>query len=126
MALQNLFGDLALDATLAHTKNKFQPSVRTTKAGFANTTGDNTIHTPAAGKKIRLYWLGMSSSQDNAAENLVIVKFGAAGAARYRWRMGNPGAFSKWEPLDGAVDEVLILNLANTNGIDWNITLEEI
>jgi hypothetical protein len=105
---------------------RYRCGVRTTKAGIATSSGDNTIHTPASGKKCRLYWIGLSASQDNAAENLVIVKFGAAGEAKYRWRMGNPGAFSHWEPIEGAADEALILNLANGEDVDWNITVEEV
>lgn len=117
---------LATESSLAFTKSKFQPAVRTTEAGVATSSGDTAIHTPASGKKCRLYWIGLSSSQDNANENLVIVKFGASGPAVYRWRMGSPGAFAHWEILDGAVDQPLILNLANGEDIDWNITYEDV
>jgi hypothetical protein len=112
---------LAKDATLLR-----RYGTHTTKAGLANTTGDNTLHTPATGKKIRLYWLALSTSQDNAAENLVRVKFGAAGSDVYRWRMGNPGAFSGSRTVEGAVDTALILNLANVQPVDWNVDLEEV
>jgi hypothetical protein len=113
---------LAKDATLLR---RYGDHV--TKAGFANTPGDNTLHTPAAGKRIRLYWIALSSSQDNAAENLIQVKLtDADGTVKYRWRMGNPGAFAGSRTIDGNADELLVLNLANTNGIDWNVDLEEV
>ncbi len=113
---------LAKDATLLR---RYGDHV--TKAGLASDVGDNTLHTPASGKRVRLYWIALSTSQDNAAENLIQVKLtDADGAVKYRWRMGNPGAFSGSRTIDGNVDESLILNLANTQAVDWNIDLEEV
>lgn len=117
---------LAKDATVQYLKNKFQPGVRTTAALTVNTIGDNTIYTPAAGKKVRLHWLGMSASQNNAGENKVTVKFASGGSAKYIWRMGNPGAFSHWEPIEGAVNEAFIVNLTTADAVDVNYTLEEV
>lgn len=117
-------GRAAQDATLAR---KFGVgSARVTKAGLASASGDNTIHTPAAGMKARVYWLGMCTSSNNSAEQLVIAKFAAGGAVKYRWRLGAPGAFSHWEPIEGAVNEPFILNLLNTQGVDWNLTVEDV
>jgi hypothetical protein len=113
---------LAKDATLLR---RYGDHV--TKAGLVNTTGDNTLHTPAAGKRIRLYWIALSTSQDNTAENLIQVKLtDADGTVKYRWRMGNPGAFVGGRTIEGNVDEPLILNLATTDGVDWNVDLEEV
>jgi hypothetical protein len=113
---------LAKDATLLRRYGTHTA----TKAGLANSVGDNTLHTPAAGKRIRLYWLALSASQDNAAENLAIVKFGAAGAAVYRWRLGNPGAFVGGRTVEGASDAPLILNLSTADALDWNLDLDEV
>jgi outer membrane murein-binding lipoprotein Lpp len=113
---------LAKDATLLR---RYGDHV--TKAGLANTIGDNTLHTPAAGKRIRLYWIGLSTSQDNVAENLIQIKLtDADGTVKYRWRMGNPGAFVGGRTIEGNADEPLILNLATTDGVDWNVDLEEV
>jgi hypothetical protein len=117
---------LAKEATVTHMRNKFAPGLRTTQAATFASVGDNVVYAPAAGKKVRLHWLGMSSSQNNDGENKVTVKFGPAGQAKYIWRMGNPGAFSHWEPIDGAVGEAFIVNLATTDAVDVNYTLEEI
>jgi hypothetical protein len=113
---------LAKDATLLR---RYGDHI--TKAGLANTIGDNTLHTPVAGKRIRLYWIGLSTSQDNTAENLAIVKLtDADGTTKYRWRLGNPGAFVGGRTIEGNADEPLILNLATTDGVDWNVDLEEV
>lgn len=104
---------------------RFAPGVRTTVASTISTTGDNTIVTPAAGMRLRVTWLGLSSSQDNAAEVLAIVKFAAAGAAKYRWYMGNPGAFSHWEAIEGGANEALIVNLSGAQAVQVNVTYEE-
>jgi hypothetical protein len=117
---------VATEATLAYSKNKFAPGIRTTQGFYFNTIGDNIVLTPAAGMRLRVHWVGMSASQDNVGENLVIVKFGPAGAARYRWRMGAPGAFSHWEPIEGTTNEKLYVNLSTTDGIDVNVTWEEV
>jgi hypothetical protein len=113
---------LAKDATLLR---RYGDHV--TKAGVVSTIGDNTLHTPTSGKKVRLYWIGLSTSQDNTAENLIQVKLtDADGTVKYRWRMGNPGAFVGGRTIEGAVDEPLILNLATTDPVDWNVDLEEV
>lgn len=124
--VESLLGALALEATVAHLKNKFARNLRTTKSGTASSVGDNDILTPASGKKIVLHWLGLFTSQDNSAENEVIAKFGAGGQSKYTVPMGNPGAFSHWEPIEGAIDEKFILNLENTQPVKWNVTYEEV
>ena len=86
-------------------------------------TGDNTIVTPAAGQRIRLLWLGLSSSENNGAEVLAIVKFGAV--EHYRWNMGAPGAFAHWEIIEGATDEPLVINLSGSQDVEVNYTYVE-
>jgi hypothetical protein len=113
---------LAKDATLLR---RYGDHV--TKAGVVSTIGDNTLHTPAAGRRIRLYWVGLSTSQDNTAENLIQVKLtDADGTVKYRWYLGNPGAFVGGRTIEGNVDEPLILNLATADPVSWNVDLEEV
>lgn len=126
MTLRNAFENLALESTLAHTKNKFEPGVRTTQAFSISTIGDNIIVTPALGNFIRLHWIGLSTSENNSAETITTVKFGAGGVARYIWNMGVPGAFMHWESIDGGVDESLIVNLSTAQTVKVNTTFEEI
>lgn len=87
-----------------------------TSASVVSSSGDNTIHTPASGKTIVLFWVGLSSSQNNAAEVLVTVKLGSK--VCYEWYLGNPGAFSHWEPIvaDNANDALTVnLSLGGNN-----------
>lgn len=117
---------LAQEATLTHTKNRYASGVRTTSAQQVSTIGNNIILTPAAGKKIRLHWVGFSSSENNTAEVLVIMKFGATGPSIYRWNMSAPGIFSHWETVEGAANETLIINLSGAQPVEINYTYEEI
>jgi hypothetical protein len=124
--LRNAFEDLATEDSLAHVKNRFAPALRTTEAVSVAAAGDNTVKTPAAGKRLRVHWVGLSTSQDNTAETLATVKFGPAGTARYLWNMGNPGGFSHWETLEGAVNEALVVGLSVAQPVQVNVTYEEV
>lgn len=116
-----LRGLVATEATVAR---KFALGTKTTRGSRVSTSGDSNLIVPAAGKKVRLIWLGMSSSENNGAEALVLVKFGAN--VVYRWNMGTPGAFSHWEVVEGAVDQALVVNLSAAQPIDFNYTWEEV
>lgn len=108
----------------AQSNKRFKPGVRTTQATAVTASGDNTVVTPAAGMRLRVTWVGMSSSE-SGVETLVILKFGAAGAAKYRWYMGSPGAFAHWEALEGGVNESLIANLSVATTVQVGVTFEE-
>lgn len=115
---------VATEATLAHTKNKFQPGVRTTVAVALSTAGNNTIVTPTTGKRIRLHWIGMvrGVSVLTSTDPLAVVKFGSTGTEKYRWYVG---AFSHWEPVDGPLNTPLIVNLSAAAPVQVNVTYEE-
>lgn len=115
---------LASEVTLAHTKNRFAAGVRTPTAVQITGSGDNTIITPTAGKRLRVTWLGLSAPE-TGAEVLAICKFGAAGAAVYRWNLGVPGAFAHWETVEGGTDAPLIVNLSGARTVQVNVTHEE-
>lgn len=104
--------------------NRFAPGERITAATLVSSSGDNMIHTPTSGKKITLFWVGLSSSQNNAAEVLLTVKLGAK--VCYQWYMGNPGAFSHWEPIVADnPNDALIVNLStggNSVAVDYTYT----
>lgn len=108
----------------AQSNNRFEPGVRTTTAIAISSVGDNIIIAPAVGMRIRVFWIGMSTSEVGL-ETLAIVKFGAAGSAKYRWFLGAPGAFSHWEAIEGGTNESLIVNLSIGTTVQVNVTYEE-
>src|SRR5882762_7174648 len=98
-----MFGDLALDAsiqilnaTITAVHNKFTPSVGDDSqvANPVAGVGDHTVWTPAPGKRIRLKWVGLSTSKNNSGDVVVKWRFGASGAYFWPWIMGAPGAFA--------------------------------
>lgn len=98
-------------------------SGKTTRAMQVAATGDNPVVAPAAGRRLRVFWVGMSTSENNGGEVLTQVRIG--GTTHYRWRMGSPGAFSHWEVLEGAPNEALIVNLDQPLPVEFNYTYEE-
>lgn len=91
---------------------------------LVNTLGATTVHTPAAGKAMTVYWCGLSSSENNLGEVLVTVSMGATTV--YQWYMGNPGAFSHWEPFSGAANDALTITLSNSgNNVIINYSYTE-
>lgn len=113
---------LAKDVTLS--RRFAANSARVTGAAQVTAIGSNTVYTPAAGKLVRLHWVGMSSSQNNAGETLAIVQLGSK--VLYRWNLGNPGAFSHFEIADGAVNSPLTVNLSAAYPVEMNYTVEEV
>lgn len=104
--------------------HKFKPGVRTTRVFTIATLGDNTIVTPTVGTRLRVFWVGYSSSENNTAEVLALLKFGT-NPNIYGWYLGAPGAFSHWEPVEGGLNEPLIVNLSGAQSVQVNVTFEE-
>lgn len=123
----NAGGALSWPTVDRYAQNKFRPGVRTTDSLIVAALGYTTLHTPTAGTRIRVLWIGMSSSQNNGGEVLAKVGFGNPFTQTpYSWYMGNPGAFSHWEPLEGGLNEVFVINLsAGSQSVAVNWTLEE-
>lgn len=88
-------------------------------AATLNTSGDNTVITPASGKRIRIFWVAFVPDSDNATANLVTVSIGAT--AIYKGY-----ALAHWEVFTGAADETVVINLANTGTVAVTIHYQEI
>jgi len=82
-----------------------------------------TLHTPAAGEQLTLYWIALSSSQENPGEVLATVKLG--GKTIYEWYLGNPGAFMHWEPETGEVGDALTVELSGAQKVAVSYTYSE-
>lgn len=122
---------LATEATLAASKSDLDALLTAIAYRFnggkvvdsttVTASGDTTVYTPASGKSIKLHWIGLSVSQSDSTGIAVQVKIGAK--TPYRWRSG---AFAHWEPVTGAVNAPLVVNLSGAQSVDVNYTLEEI
>lgn len=81
--------------------------------------GDTTIHTPAAGKRIRLHWVYAINDPVATTAPLIKVKLGAS--EKYRvW------ALSKRQLVTGATDAALVVNLGTTGNVAVTALLEEV
>jgi hypothetical protein len=90
--------------------------------GFA-VEATTTLKSPASGKRLTLYWIAVSSSQENPGEVLATVKLGTK--KPYEWYLGNPGAFMHWEPIEGAVGDKLVLELSGPQKVAGSFSYTE-
>jgi hypothetical protein len=121
MPLQNLFGNLALDENVTPIKNRFSPSIGAPT--IVNASGLTTLHTPAAGQRIRFKWVGMSTPPTNGNTVFATIKLG--GESLYSWYMGAPGAFAHGAVREGPVDGLLEIDCDVAQPIAVNIDVEE-
>lgn len=80
--------------------------------------GDTTIHTPATGKAIRLYWVSAINDPDLSATPLVKIKIGALECYRVF-------AVAHWEIFEGAANETLVINLSETASVAVTAHIKE-
>lgn len=93
--------------------------------GTVTTAGNNTVVTPTAGKQLRVYYL----SYNNEAAGKLGFRFGAAGALFLNYRLvANSVIAKELTPrfLQGAADEVLILNLDTAFTANWTVFYREV
>lgn len=95
-------------------------------SGQVNGSGNNTLITPAAGKKIRLFY----SSYNPLLAVEAAFRFGAAGDLFLRNNVlansvvAKEFGFSRYK--EGAIDEALILNLSLGVNVIWNAFYSEV
>jgi|SRR5579859_859595 len=97
--------------------------VSTGSPSTVSSAGDTTVYTPTTGKSVRLKWIGLSSPSTNTAPTTVKVSIGATEI--YRWSMGAPGAFAHGVVREGAVNDVVKVNLSAAQTVFVNLDLEE-
>jgi hypothetical protein len=93
---------------------------KTSYAAVLNTSGNNVVITPAAGKRIRIFWVSFIPNTDNLNANLVTVKY-TAGITMY---VGY--AMAHWELFTGAADDSVTVNLNTTEPVAITIHYQEI
>lgn len=80
-------------------------------AELIQAAGDTALVTPASGTRIRLVWASVIPSSDNSNANLAKLRFGSNDPIYVAYAMAH------WEVMDGAVDEVLYINLASAEPV---------
>lgn len=82
-------------------------------------SGDTTVHTPAAGKRIRLRWI--YAINDPTASSAPLIKVSLGAEEKYRaW------ALSKAQRVTGPADGELIINLSQAGNVAVTALLEEV
>jgi len=91
------------------------------KTAQVTTTGDTTVHTPAAGKAIVLYWV--SAINDPDATSSPLISIGFSGASTYLY---SAYAIAHWEVFQGAVDQSLVVNLDGPGAVAFTMHYQEV
>lgn len=112
MSLENAFGALALDATL---EARYGPGKIPVVATVVS-SGDTTVHTPAAGMSIRLFWI--SAVPDETSSPLIRVSLGTTELYRAY-------ALMHWGIFEGAPDEELVINLSTISTVAVTAHIQE-
>lgn len=113
--------DLATELTVA---NRFAGGKLSYSVRIAS-SGDNVVLTPGSGRRLRVFWVGLSTPDDGGVANvLAVVKCGAA--QPYRWNLSSPGAFMHWEEFGGVANDPLVVNLSTARAVDVNVTYLEV
>lgn len=126
-ALVDLLTELEAKADLGETQLVSIESMSPSDAsGQVSTLGNNTLLTPASGKKLRLFYV--SYNPIVAVE--AAFRFGAAGGLFLRNNVtagsviAKDYGFSRYK--EGAVDEPLVLNLSVGVAVNWNAFYQEV
>lgn len=82
-------------------------------------TGDTTLVTPAAGKRIRLQWVYAINDPTAVLSTKITIKLGTA-VQYVAW------AISKRQQLTGAVDAPLVINLSNLGDVAVTVFYQEV
>lgn len=96
-------------------------------SGTASSSGNTSIVTPTAGKKVQLRYI----SYNPLAVNDVYFRFGVAGTKILYNSIVAAGSiitkdFGDFRYIEGAINEVLYINLLNAASTIWNIFYTEI
>ena len=99
----------------------------------ATASGDNTVYTPSAGTKIRLWFFGYSASSAVTGVTVILKLDGYNGGAgidtQYLGAAGQPYARNIKAGdayIEGSVDGLLIVNLSAAQNVHVNFEIEEI
>lgn len=120
MSLKNVFGDIALDATLQSVLTEVaQQQEFVPVSALVTAAGDTTLYTPAVGKRIRLRWVYALNDPASGAPARITVRLGAA--VKYITY-----GISKKQVDTGPINGALIVNLSQAGNVAATFRIEEI
>lgn len=82
-------------------------------------SGDTTLYTPAAGKRVRVHWIYAINDPTASSPTLIKISLGAVEKFRVY-------ALSKRQLMTGAVNDPLKINLSATGSVAVTAILEEV
>lgn len=120
-------GSAVIQPTTATVVEATQPVISVT----ASASGNNTILTPPAGKKVRLYYFSLSADGANTADVVAFLRFAAAGTGKHKVSLAAKAIFARnigggKRYIEGAVNEALIVNLSAAQSVHVSIEYDEI
>lgn len=118
---------VATETTLLSVKTNTDHLLMFVASGSVSSSGNNLCITPTAGKKIRLHYI----SYNNAAAVEAAFRFGAAGTLFLRNSLTVAGCviakdFGDFRYIEGAINEVLNINLGTAVTVIWDAFYTEI
>ncbi len=112
---------LPVGAAIEATQAKRYGGGKLTKTAQVTASGNTTILTPAAGKFVRLYWVGAINDPDQSVSPRIRVGFD--GAADYLY---SGYAVAHWEVFDGAVNQAVVVNLDQAGDVAATVHYQEL
>lgn len=120
MTLKNAFEDLAVsskqDTEIARLTARYGGG-KVPVVATVTTVGDTVVHTPAAGKAIRLFWVNAINKDPN---NDPTIKILIGSQEFYR-----VVAVSHWEPFEGIANATMKVNLSTTASVEFTAHIQE-
>lgn len=120
MSLKNVFGDIALDATLKSVLTEVAMQQEFTPvSALVTAVGDTTLYTPAAGKRIRLRWAYALNDPASNTPARITIKLGTQ--VKYLTY-----GISKKQVDTGPIDGALMVNLSQAGNVAVTFRIEEV
>lgn len=92
---------------------------KTAVVATVTASGDTTVHTPAVGKRIRVFWVYAIADPDDGVTPLIKVKLGTTEIYRCY-------AVAHWEVFTGGVNEALVVNLGGASNVAFTAHITEV
>lgn len=97
------------------------------KSGQVSAAGNNTVVTPAAGRRLRVHYLSYNPTEATVE---AAFRFGTSGELFLRNKVTANSVIAKEfgnrRPLEGPAGQALVLNLDTATPVNWNAIYVEL